>query len=214
MTTTDSPIAASTNLSSATEDERYQRRMQAKKRVVDERIAHAQQERGVLILLKGNGKGKSSSAFGTLARTLGHGQRAGVIQFIKGRRETGEHLFFAEHPSVDFHVMGHGFSWETQDKARDRSAAREAWAIAEKLLSDPTYHLLVFDELSYMLKYGHLTPSEVVTALQSRPAHQNVIITGRTMDTALTDIADTISHVNDEKHAFRQGVKAQAGIEF
>lgn len=198
----------------STTDDRYRQRMAAKKRVVDERIANAQQERGVLILMKGNGKGKSSSAFGTLARALGHGQRGGVIQFIKGRRETGEHLFFAAHPQVDFHVMGHGFSWETQNREQDREAALQAWAQAERMLADPGYHLLVFDELSYMLKYGHLTPGQVVKALKQRPTHQNVIITGRTMATELADIADTISRVDDERHAFRQGVKAQPGIEY
>ncbi|ANF58041.1 cob(I)yrinic acid a,c-diamide adenosyltransferase [Halotalea alkalilenta] len=192
----------------------HRTRMAAKKRVVDERIARAQESRGVLILLKGNGKGKSSSAFGTLARALGHGQRGGVIQFIKGRRETGEHLFFRDHPRVDFHVMGHGFSWETQDLARDREAAEAAWELAERMLVDPGYQILVFDELSYMLKYGHLDAQRVAAALSGRPREQNVIITGRTMANALTEIADTISAVADERHAFRLGVKAQPGIEY
>lgn len=194
--------------------QRHQQRMAAKKRVVDERIANAQTERGVLILLKGNGKGKSSSAFGTMARALGHGQRAGVVQFIKGRRETGEYLFFADHPRVDFHVMGHGFSWESQDLERDRAAARAAWQQASQLLEDERYHIVILDELSYMLKYGHLDPQQVARTLAARPRHQNVMITGRTMDTALTAIADTISRVDDEQHAFRLGVKAQAGIEY
>lgn len=193
---------------------KHQDRMQRKKAVVDARIAEAQEERGVLILLRGNGKGKSSSAFGTLARSLGHGQRGAVIQFIKGRRETGEYLFFRDHPQLDWHVMGHGFTWETQDKAQDIEAAQAAWKVAEGLLQDDRYHILVFDEMSYMFKYGYLDTAPVVEALQKRPRHQNVIITGRTMAAPLQDIADTISTVQDERHAFRQGVKAQVGIEY
>ncbi|AZZ95617.1 cob(I)yrinic acid a,c-diamide adenosyltransferase [Hahella sp. KA22] len=196
------------------ENEKHRRRMANKKRIIDERIAQAQEERGVLILLKGNGKGKSSSAFGTMARSLGHGHRCAVIQFIKGRDATGEFLFFKDHPRVDFHVMGHGFTWETQDREQDIAAARQAWALAEQLLTDGSYDFLLFDELSYMVKYGYLPVEPLVKALQNRPQHQNVMITGRTMATELQDIADTISQVQDEKHAFRLGVKAQAGIEY
>lgn len=195
-------------------DQQHQDRMVTKKAVVDARIAKALEERGVLILLKGNGKGKSSSAFGTMARSLGHGKRCAVIQFIKGRLETGEYTFFRDHPQVDWHVMGHGFTWETQDRDQDIEAARSAWAIAEQLLQDARYDLLVFDEMSYMFKYGYLDVEPVVAALKQRPRRQNVIITGRTMATPLQDVADTISVVQDERHAFRLGVKAQAGVEF
>ena len=188
--------------------------MQKKKEVVDQRIERASEERGVLILLRGNGKGKSSSAFGTLARSLGHGQKCAVIQFIKGRKETGEYLFFRDHPSLDWHIMGHGFTWETQDREQSIKAAEAAWQVGRELLQDPSYHLLVFDEMSYMFKYGFLDPEPVVDALRARPQHQNVIITGRTMARPLQGIADTISTVQDERHAFRDGVKAQAGIEF
>ena len=193
---------------------RHAARMKKKKAVVDERIARATEQRGVLILLKGNGKGKSSSAFGTMARALGHGQQAGLVQFIKGRMETGEFLFFKDHPRVDFHVMGHGFTWETQDKSRDIAAAREAWLVARKMLSDDSYHILVFDEMSYMFKYGYLDVMPVVEAINARPRHQNVIITGRTMHHQLMEIADTISEIADVEHAFRKGVKAQPGIEW
>ncbi|ART61739.1 cob(I)yrinic acid a,c-diamide adenosyltransferase [Kushneria marisflavi] len=196
------------------DDTRYQQRMATKKRIVDERIARADQERGVLIVLKGNGKGKSSSAFGTMARAMGHGQRCAVIQFIKGRRATGEYLFFNDHPQVDFHVMGHGFSWEVRDPERERQAAQEAWALAERLLADDQYHFLLFDELSYMIKYGYLDAERIAQALSTRPAHQNVMITGRTMAREIQEIADTISIIHDERHAFRLGVKAQAGIEY
>ncbi|MBT5232165.1 MAG: cob(I)yrinic acid a,c-diamide adenosyltransferase [Methylococcales bacterium] len=201
-------------MTTAAENDKHKLRMARRKAAVDARIAKATDERGVLILLKGTGKGKSSSAFGTLIRALGHGKKAAVIQFIKGRVSTGEFLFFQQHPIVDFHVMGHGFTWETQDKAQDIAAAKKAWAVAESYLSNPEYDFLIFDELSYMFKYKYLDIAPVITALQNRPAHQNVMITGRTMVQPLEDIADTISNVKDERHAFRQGVKAQAGIEY
>jgi len=197
-----------------TDPDRHKTRMAKKKAIVDARIASAQQERGVLILLKGAGKGKSSSAFGTLARSAGHGQRCAVIQFIKGRMQTGEYRFFKDHPLIDWHVMGHGFTWETQDREQDIAAAQQAWAIAAKLLADESYGMLVFDEMSYMFKYGYLDVEPVVEALLKRPKMQNVMITGRTMARQLKEIADTISDVRDEQHAFRLGVKAQPGIEF
>lgn len=192
----------------------HEEKMAKKKAIIDAKIAKATEERGILILLKGNGKGKSSSALGTMARSLGYGKKCAVIQFIKGKSETGEYKFFKDHPLVDWHVMGHGFTWETQNKEQDIEAAQQAWAIAEKYLQDESYDFLLFDEMSYMFKYGYLPVEPVVEALQKRPKMQNVMITGRTMATPLQEIADTISNVQDEKHAFRQGVKAQAGIEF
>jgi len=195
-------------------DQEHKQRMIKRKAVMDAKIAKATEERGVLILLKGNGKGKSSSAFGTMLRSVGHGKKCAVIQFIKGRSETGEYKFFKDHPQVEWHVMGHGFTWETQDKQQDIKAAQQAWAVAEKLLQDDRYDMLVFDEMSYMFKYGYLDVEPVVAALQKRPEKQNVIITGRTMALPLQDIADTISVVQDERHAFRLGVKAQIGIEY
>lgn len=195
-------------------DLKHQKRMAARKAVMDQKIAKATEERGVLILLKGNGKGKSSSAIGTMARSAGHGKRCAVIQFIKGRSETGEYKFFKDHPSIDWHVMGHGFTWETQNKQQDIEAAQKAWALASQLLKNDEYDMLVFDEMGYMFKYGYLDVQPVVEAIRQRPAMQNVIITGRTISTPLQDIADTISVVQDERHAFRLGVKAQKGIEF
>lgn len=195
-------------------EDKHLYKMKKKKAVIDARIAKATEERGVLILMKGNGKGKSSSAFGTMARALGHGQRAGVIQFSKGRQATGEHLFFKDHPMVDFHVMGHGFTWETQDKSQDIAAAQSAWAVAQKMLADDQYDILIFDEMSYMFKYGYLEIEPVIAALANRPKKQSVIITGRTMHRQLGDVADTISKIEDVEHAFRKGVKAQPGIEW
>ena len=193
---------------------KHQQKMKARKKVLDAKIAKATEERGVLILMKGNGKGKSSSAFGTMARALGHGQKAGVIQFSKGRTATGEYLFFKDHPSIDFNVMGHGFTWETQDKQKDIEAAQKAWIKAEEMLANPELNILILDELSYMFKYGYLDVAPVVEALKNRPKHQNVFITGRTMAIELQEIADTISVIQDERHAFRLGVKAQPGIEW
>ena len=192
----------------------HQEKMAAKKAVIDKRIAKATEERGVLILLKGPGKGKSSSALGTMARSVGHGKRCAVIQFVKGRMETGEYKFFKDRPQIDWHVMGHGFTWETQDKSQDIAAAEKAWEVATQLLQDDRYEMIVFDEMSYMFKYDYLPLAPVIEALQNRPKMQNVMITGRVMPTDLEEIADTISMIKDEKHAFRQGVKAQAGIEF
>jgi cob(I)alamin adenosyltransferase len=136
------------------------------------------------------------------------------VQFSKGRQATGEHLFFKDHPMVDFHVMGHGFTWETQDKAQDIAAAEKAWAVAAKMLADDKYGILIFDEMSYMFKYGYLDIEPVIKALAARPASQNVIITGRTMHRELGEVADTISKIEDVEHAFRKGVKAQPGIEW
>ncbi|QUX94979.1 cob(I)yrinic acid a,c-diamide adenosyltransferase [Marinomonas sp. CT5] len=189
-------------------------RLLKKKAVVDQRIAAATEERGVTILLTGNGKGKSSSAFGTMARALGHGQKCAVIQFIKGRKATGEQLFFGSHPMVDFHVMGHGFTWETRDPELEKEAAEQAWALAKQMLADPSVHFVLLDEITYMYKYGYLNEDDLIAALAARPPHQNVMMTGRTAPRVLLDSVDTHSKIGNERHAFANGVKAQAGIEW
>ena len=192
----------------------HEERMTAKKAVIDARIAKATEERGVTILLRGNGKGKSSSAFGTMMRCLGHGKKAAVVQFVKGRVETGEYKFFKDYSGLDWHVMGHGFTWETQDKSNDIAAAQKAWEITQGLLKDPSVDMLVLDEMAYVFKYNYLPLEPVLEALANRPHHQTVIITGRVMPEALVEYADTISTIKDDGHAFRIGVKAQAGIEY
>lgn len=189
-------------------------RLLKKKAVVDGRIAAATQERGVTILLTGNGKGKSSSAFGTMARALGHGQKAAVIQFIKGRKETGEQIFFSQHPQVSFNVMGHGFTWETRDPELEQKAAEQAWQLAQEKLSNPEIDFVLLDEITYMYKYGYLEVDDLIVALANRPSHQNVMMTGRTAPRALLESVDTHSKIADEKHAFKAGVKAQVGIEW
>ena len=184
------------------------------KEQVDKKIAAAEEERGIIVILTGNGKGKSSSAFGMLARSLGYGQNCSVIQFIKGAWECGEELFFADHPKVDYHALGNGFTWESQNKEADQKAANNAWAMAKERLENPDLNLLILDEMTYMFSQGLLDLDEVIAGLQARPKHQNVIITGRGAPEALIEAADTVSEVKDVKHAFRQGVKAQKGIEF
>ncbi len=193
---------------------KHNQRMAKKKRIVDAGIAKAQEERGILILLKGNGKGKSSSAFGTMARAVGHGKRVAVLQFTKGKEDTGEYLMFKDHPLIDWHVMGYGFTWETQNFEQDKVAAEKAWEVAEKLLQDERYFMIVLDELTYSINYKYLDVNRVVAAVQGRPHDQTVIITGRGMPKELEAIADTVSEVKDVQHAFRKGVMAQAGIEY
>lgn len=200
---------------SSERDERHKARMQRKKALMDERIAEAQDEYGLLLVHTGNGKGKSSSAFGMLARALGHGMKVGVVQFIKGAASTGEEAFFRRFPDeVRYHVMGEGFTWETQDRQRDIAKAREAWAVAAELLSDPEIGLVVLDELNIALKYGYLELAPVLADIESRPLLQHVVVTGRGAPDGLIEAADTVTEMNLVKHAFKAGVKAQKGVEF
>ena len=195
-------------------DTRHNARMARKKDVVDDKIAAAQAERGVLLVNTGNGKGKSSAGFGLVARALGHGMQVGVVQFIKGRSDTGEEAFFRTQPGVTWHVMGEGFTWETQDRARDIAAAEAAWAVAREMLQNPALGLVVLDELNIALKYQYLDVDRVVADLRARPPMQHVIITGRAAPEALRDAADTVSDIGMEKHAFQSGIKAMPGLEF
>jgi cob(I)alamin adenosyltransferase len=197
------------------ESERHRRRMQRKKAVVDQKIAQATEDRGIVVLLTGNGKGKSSSGFGTVIRCLGHGYKAAVVQFIKGASECGERNFLARYcPALEFHVMGTGFTWETQDKEVDRAAAAAVWREAQRLLADETIRVLLLDELTYVLKYGYLDSAMVIDCIRRRPHQQSVIVTGRGAPPALKELADTLSDIEDVKHAFRAGIKAQRGVEW
>jgi cob(I)alamin adenosyltransferase len=193
---------------------RHKKAMQRKKEHVDQRIAAATTDKGLLLVLTGNGKGKSSSAFGMLARSVGHGLRCGVVQFIKGQWSCGEHLLFTQHPQVQFYVMNTGFTWETQDREADIAAAESTWAHAERLLADSSIDVVLLDELTYMLTYGYLNPDTVYNALKNRPAGQHVIITGRNANKTLIEMADTVSEINDVKHAFNAGIKVQKGIDY
>lgn len=191
----------------------HRQRMARKKNVVDMAIANASQDKGVMLVLTGNGKGKSSSAFGMVARTLGHDLKVGVVQFIKNRRDTGEEKFFAAHDKVQWHVLGDGFTWETQNREADIASAEKAWKVAQGLLKDTSLHLLVLDELTYLLNYKYLDGQQVCADLLARPAAMHVVITGRAAPKCFLEIADTVSEVQDVKHAFRAGVRAQAGID-
>lgn len=192
----------------------HEQRMQKKKAVIDGKIAVAQEERGVLVINTGNGKGKSSAAFGVVARALGHGLKVGVVQFVKGRSDTGEEAFFRQQPNVAWHVGGEGFTWETQDKERDARAAQHAWSVACEHLTNPEVGLVVLDEMTYAFKYGWLQLDEVIAKLLARPHMQHVIVTGRAAPQALRDVADTVSDIGMEKHAFQGGIKAMPGLEF
>ncbi|MHB1373367.1 MAG: cob(I)yrinic acid a,c-diamide adenosyltransferase [Thauera sp.] len=195
-------------------DSRHNERMARKKAVVDEKIATAQGERGVLLVNTGNGKGKSSAGFGLVARALGHGMKVGVVQFIKGRSDTGEEAFFRSQPGVSWHVMGEGFTWETQDRARDVATAGTAWDVARGLLQDPSIGLVVLDELNIALKYRYLEVYTVVADLLARPTMQHVVVTGRGAPPELVEAADTVTDMTPVKHAFAAGIKAMPGMEW
>ena len=194
--------------------ERHAQRMEAKQKIMHERIARAQKEQGVLLVLTGPGKGKSSSGFGMAARSLGHGMKVGIVQFIKGAFSTGEQAFFSNLPNVDYHVMGQGYTWDTQDREKDVEAANAAWDIAAKMLKDDSYHLVLLNELNIALKYDYIELDRVLDDLQGRPEMQHAVVTGRSAPQELIDLADTVTEMGVVKHAFKdQGIKAQKGIE-
>jgi cob(I)alamin adenosyltransferase len=201
-------------VSNQNQDDRHKARMQRKKAVVDSNIAAAHLQRGLFLIHTGNGKGKSTAAFGLLARALGHGMKAVVVQFIKSRSDTGEESFFKTSPNVTWHVMGDGFTWETQDAEQDKKTAQSAWAIVKQALQDTSIDIIILDEFTYTLKYGWLEIGEVISAIQNRPVMQHLVVTGRGAPPALVEIADTVSEIALVKHAFHAGVQAMPGIEF
>ena len=196
-------------------DAKHKTAMQKQKSQVDASIAAADTERGVAVLLTGDGKGKSSSAFGMVMRALGYGQKIGVVQFIKGQQLSGEEIYLQDHcPQVDFYQMGTGFTWDTQDRSGDMAAAKKTWARALPMLGDDSYDLVVLDEMTYMLAYDYLPEDEVLDAIRNRPEQQSVIVTGRGGGAALRDIMDTVSEVKETKHAFKAGIKARQGVDY
>ncbi|WP_028488519.1 cob(I)yrinic acid a,c-diamide adenosyltransferase [Thiothrix lacustris] len=192
---------------------RHQARMARKKAVIDASIARADQEKGLLLVLTGNGKGKSSSAFGMVGRSLGHGMKVGVCQFLKSRTDTGEEAFFSRDPKVEWHVLGDGFTWETQNREQDIATSQRGWVVAQRMLADPSYAMVVLDELTYLLNYGYLDADQVLDDIAARPAMQHVVVTGRAASEALRDLADTVSEIADVKHAYRDGIMAQKGVD-
>lgn len=194
-------------------DERYQQRAQRQKEKVDARVEAAQEERGILIVFTGNGKGKTTAAFGTAARAVGHGKKVGVIQFIKGQWPNGERNLL-EPLGVEFQVMATGFTWDTQNRETDTQACLEVWQHAKRMLADSSLDMVILDEITYMVAYDYLPLEEVITALTQRPADQTVIVTGRGCHRDILEIADTVSELRPVKHAFDAGIKAQIGIDY
>jgi len=194
-------------------NKRHKKRMETKKAVIDKHIEAANKNKGLLLVLTGNGKGKSSSAFGMVARALGHGMKVGVCQFIKSRTDTGEEAFFSSHQNCDWHVLGDGFTWDTQDREQDIATSIKGWKVASDMLQNPDYDLVILDELTYLLNYNYLKQDLVIKTIQSRPAQQHVVVTGRAASDALIDLADTVSEIRDIKHAYRDGIQAQKGID-
>lgn len=189
-------------------------RMQRKKEIIDAKVGAADTARGIFLIHTGTGKGKSSAAFGLIARALGHGMTAAVIQFVKSRSDTGEEAFFRRQPGVAWHVMGAGFTWETQDAAQDAAAAQAAWAAARQALADPAVDLVVLDEFTYALKYRWLEIDAVLEAMAARPPMQHLVVTGRAAPLALIAAADTVTDMTLVKHAFQSGIQAMPGIEW
>ncbi len=194
--------------------QQHKQQMQRNKDVVDEKIKQADQKKGLLLVITGDGKGKSSSGFGMVARALGHGMKVGVVQFIKGAFSTGEEKFFRRFPEeVDYHVEGDGFTWETQNLEQDIASAEKGWKICKAMLQNPDINIVLLDELNIVLNMKYLSTEKVLADIANRPPMQHVIITGRDAPESVIEAADTVSRIEDVKHAFRAGIKAQKGIE-
>lgn len=194
-------------------DQRYKAKQQKLKTKVDEIVSSANEERGLLLVITGNGKGKSTAGFGTVTRAVGYGQKAAVVQFIKGKWDCGERNLLQAN-GVEFAVMGTGFTWETQDREADIKAAETVWQDAKRMLADPAIDLVLLDELTYMLSYKYLNLDEVLNAIKNRPAEMSVIVTGRGARPELLDIADTVSEIKSVKHALEAGLKARKGVDW
>ncbi|MCK2041984.1 cob(I)yrinic acid a,c-diamide adenosyltransferase [Chromohalobacter salexigens] len=193
---------------------RHRNAMRNLKSHVDEKVAAATEQRGLLLVFTGNGKGKTTAAWGTVTRALGYGYRAGVVQFIKGMWECGERERLADDANLSVHIMATGFTWETQNRESDTQACQAVWADAARLLSDPEVYLVVLDEITYMLKFGYLDIATVREALANRPSEQTVIVTGRNAHRELLDMADTVTEMQEVRHAFNAGVQARRGIDY
>ncbi|HEY9609835.1 cob(I)yrinic acid a,c-diamide adenosyltransferase [Allocoleopsis sp.] len=213
----------STSEASGLTPEQYQRKMQRRKEVQEQRLTQASKEKGLIIVNTGNGKGKTTAALGMVLRSLGHGYRVAIVQFIKGAWEPAEkaavqHWTSAapgEMPQLEFHAMGEGFTWETQDRERDIAKAKAAWEKALEFISNPDFRLVLLDEVNVALKLGYLDVEEVLAGLKQKPADSHVILTGRGAPTPLIEYADLVTEMTLVKHPFReQGIKAQPGIEF
>ncbi len=197
-------------------DARHAEKMRKKKEVRDRMVAEKTIEKGLLIVHTGKGKGKSTAAFGMVFRALGHGMKVAVVQFVKGKWQTGERVALDRFGDlVDINTMGEGFTWETQDRQRDLAAARAAWERAKDLIRAGEHRIVLLDELNIVLRYDYLPVEEVVAFLRDeKPAHVHVIVTGRNAKDELIEIADLVTEMTMIKHPFRSGVRAQQGVEF
>ncbi len=203
------------HLSEAELDDRHADKMRKKKAARDKIIATKTIEKGLLIVHTGKGKGKSTAAFGMVFRTMGHGEKVAVVQFVKGKWDTGERTILEQFPDlVTINKMGEGFTWETQDRQRDIAAARAAWELAKEHIQNPDYKMVLLDELNIVLRYDYLPIEEIVETLKNKPEDTHVIVTGRNAKDELIEVADLVTEMTQIKHPFRSGVKAQAGIEF
>ncbi len=187
--------------------------MQRKKEHIDSRIEEANIDKGIVVLLTGNGKGKSSSAMGMICRALGYDMSVALVRFLKGEQQTGEDLFLDSNPNVVSAHMESGFTWNTQDQELDKKRAAETWLEAEKFLADPVINLVVLDEITYMINYNYLDEKSILKALKNRPVDQHVVITGRAASEGIIEASDTVSEIKDVKHAFRANIRAQKGID-
>ena len=200
---------------SARKNAKHKAAMEKQKSSIDAHIDAANIERGVAVLVTGDGKGKTSSAFGMVMRALGYGQKVGVVQFIKGVQLSGEEIYLKERcPDVTFYQMGTGFTWDTQDRTGDIAAAKKTWAVAKPMLQDASYDLVVLDELTYMIAFNYLDIDDIISTIASRPVEQSVIVTGRGGGSALQEIMDTVSEVKDIKHGYASGIKARKGVDY
>ncbi|GLK81130.1 cob(I)alamin adenosyltransferase/cobinamide ATP-dependent adenosyltransferase [Methylopila turkensis] len=194
---------------------RHAEKMKKRKEHQDKIVSERQVEKGLLIVHTGKGKGKSTAAFGMAMRAIAHGQKVGVVQFIKGPWESGERDLLRKFPDqVEVHAMGEGFTWETQDRERDIRAAREAWEMSKRFIADPSIKMVILDELNIVLRYDYLDLPEVLAAIAARPEGCHVVVTGRNAKDEMIEIADLVTEMTQVKHPFRDGVKAQAGVEF
>ena len=198
-----------------TTDERHAEKMKKRKAARDKIMAGKTEERGLIIVHTGKGKGKSTAAMGLAMRSIGHGLKVGIVQFVKGAWETGERDILDRFPElVTIKAMGEGFTWETQDRKRDIVAAETAWAKAKEMISDDSYKMVILDELNIVLRYGYISLTDVVETLKAKPRDLHVVVTGRNAKDELIEIAYLVTEMTMVKHPFRSGVKAQAGIEF
>jgi cob(I)alamin adenosyltransferase len=199
----------------AARNERHAEKMKKRKAFQDRQVASKSVEKGLLMVHTGPGKGKSTAAFGLILRTAGHGLRVGLVQLIKGAWSTGEQFALERFEDlIDHRIMGEGFTWETQDRARDIAAAQRAWDAAKTMMADERYHLVVLDELNVVLRYDYLPVQEVIEMLKTRRPGLHVLVTGRNAPQALIEAADLVTEMRPLKHHFDAGVKAQVGIEF